>query len=1163
MVVERQGDNGTAPAPNVRVLGRVAVLDAAGAGTEVTGLAGRLLVELADQPGPVGRGRLLEALWPQELPKSADAALRVHLSRLRRTLLAVDVRVERTGDGYALAGVRTDVALFDSLMGQARVLRDTAADIEALAIASQRIDAALALWHGEPLAPFTDQDDLRARVQNLHNRREAAEDLAADVMLERGQHEQCLAMLRAVVAERPFHERCWARLMLALYRSGRQRDALAAFDQARVVLVETLGVEPGPELSRLQHDILLQSPELDWAPPQARPRRPRSSRSSSGTERRSASPPPVDLIGREDAFARLHARADEIGGDGLELVVVAGESGIGKSAVVERFIEARAARQVAVIGRCDRNGAVPLHGFLSALKPFIGDGTGGRGDALARLLDVQPERGAARMRRADQLELQRHRVLSVLGDVVAELSERGPLVLALDDAQWADPLSLAFVEHLAIDHRDRPLLLVLVVRSDAATPALDGLVADLKRETRFTRIELPPLSAAAVAELVASPAGDPAAEVIHRASGGNPLYALQLGYLLPDLDPARELPTDLHEICRARLAGLSPPALDLIEVASVIGLELDVTEAAAVLGVSRVAVSAPLVEAQRARLLEPTAAPDGVRFVHGVIRRAAYDQIEPGRRAHLHLAAATVFERDPATRAGDIAVHLAEARPFVADEAIASAAIRAGNAAFALGAHDDAARFFRMVVDLSAADPAQRASAQFGLGLGLLAGGDVPRSDAAFAEGVEQARDLGRWDLVADSVIARTRFGLAPTIEHAQRDAERIDEVLAHLPDEERARRAYLLCWKGELLMNFRGDEATAAIAAAAAITLELDDDELAGLVELARLRQLEASGADPRRSLEGAAALVQRATDAGDRALSGRALLLLQSARLRSGLHADFERTQQLTVDRLARSDRSGGSELMVALTGVGGALATQPMDVADAASETATAAAGSGSATLATTARMLHLMQIRREQGRLSEIEPLLEGAAAASRRRIIVPFLASARREADDRVATRAVLDGFLAGLDDMTMDWTYVATLALAAEEAVAAGHDELAAALDDRLRGEPAQVVVACSVLLVLGQLDRYRGILALQCGDPDRAVDLCASARRAEEASGAPLWRAWAAHGEAAARISRGAPGDIDEARALLGAAGETAQRYGSVRLQLEVERVQTELGAR
>ena len=133
----------------------------------------------------------------------------------------------------------------------------------------RRAREALALWRGDPLADVADEPFAAAEIRRLEDLRLRAAEMAIDADLEAGRHAEVIAELEALVAQHPLRERLHSRRMLALYRSGRQSEALEAYRQARSALVEEIGVEPGAELRRLHDAILAQDPALDLAPPSA------------------------------------------------------------------------------------------------------------------------------------------------------------------------------------------------------------------------------------------------------------------------------------------------------------------------------------------------------------------------------------------------------------------------------------------------------------------------------------------------------------------------------------------------------------------------------------------------------------------------------------------------------------------------------------------------------------------------------------------------------------------------------------------------------------------------------------------------------------------------------------------------------------------------------
>lgn len=244
----------------IRLLGPLEVV-VDGAPREVAGDKLRVLLGvLALHPGRrVSDGDLAEALWPSGLPPSGSEGLRVHVSRLRR-LLGESALVRDRG-GYVLVPHRlsTDAQTFEHLVQEARGLRD--GDLER---AVERYRRAEALWRGGVLAdvPF---DRLPGEALGLEELRLVALEERLEAELAAGRGPAIGPELEVLVAEHGSRERLRALQMLALYAGGRQSEALAAYQDARRVLADELGIEPGPELRELERRVLLQDPDLPGA----------------------------------------------------------------------------------------------------------------------------------------------------------------------------------------------------------------------------------------------------------------------------------------------------------------------------------------------------------------------------------------------------------------------------------------------------------------------------------------------------------------------------------------------------------------------------------------------------------------------------------------------------------------------------------------------------------------------------------------------------------------------------------------------------------------------------------------------------------------------------------------------------------------------------------
>ena len=212
----------------------------------------------------VPRERLVDAIWGEDPPDSAANSLQVYVHGLRRVL--GPERIERSGGGYRIhvEPGELDLERFETLVRRSK---------EALAArpadAADDVREALSLWRGEQLSDLAGEP-VAAELNGLADTRLAAIELRNDAELALGRHEELVGDLAALVAEHPYRERLREQQILALYRSGRQKDALEAYRAAREAFVEELGVEPGPALQALERAVLRQDEAL--APPRQRPR---------------------------------------------------------------------------------------------------------------------------------------------------------------------------------------------------------------------------------------------------------------------------------------------------------------------------------------------------------------------------------------------------------------------------------------------------------------------------------------------------------------------------------------------------------------------------------------------------------------------------------------------------------------------------------------------------------------------------------------------------------------------------------------------------------------------------------------------------------------------------------------------------------------------------
>ena len=265
-----------------RILGPLGVYDDQGRELEPGGRQQRIVLAmlLLHRNEVVSVDRLIDAVWGERAPANAVKNVQIHVSRLRKTLAADVLRTRANGYVLEVGPDELDVDRFERLVEEGR--RALAAG--SLEDAAVTLEAALALWRGAPLSDFAYDSFAQSEISRLDELRLGAVEERLDTDLALGRHQDVTGELQALTAQHPLRERLRGQLMLALYRSGRKPDALRVYDEARRLLAEELGLEPGEALQRLHQAVLTDDPALE-APPRVAP-----TRAPAGAR---AAPPPV------------------------------------------------------------------------------------------------------------------------------------------------------------------------------------------------------------------------------------------------------------------------------------------------------------------------------------------------------------------------------------------------------------------------------------------------------------------------------------------------------------------------------------------------------------------------------------------------------------------------------------------------------------------------------------------------------------------------------------------------------------------------------------------------------------------------------------------------------------------------------------------------------
>jgi DNA-binding SARP family transcriptional activator len=703
-----------------------------------------LLAALAVRRGEaVSAASLMDALWGDDPPRTATKTLQNYVLRVRRALAAAGSGGDAGGlalatlpHGYCLRAApgMVDAELAENLIGEGR--QQLAGGDPA--VAGRLLRRALDLWRGPALHEFADRPFAAADALRLEELREAALEDLFEAELALGRHHEVVGSLEALVADGPLRERRWGLLMLALYRDGRQAEALDAFGRLRQTLGQDLGVDPGAELRQLHQAILQQSPRLAW-PSRQRP----------------AETTGPGYFGREPEMSRLRARlADAAAGRG-GVVLLAGEPGIGKSHALRQLAGgAQAGPAIVLAGRCAEGGwAPPFCAFAEAITGYgetvspgrLRDDLGVTGSALVRiaprLSDLLPGLADPPALQPDE---ERFRLLDAVVRFLTALSARAVVLLILDDLQWADAGTAMMLRHVARSCAQRRLLVAGAYRTtEVATEGpLTDLLGAMQAEAGCTTVRLRALGAEAVGRLVAAEAGAPVSASLTTAiaahTGGNPFFAKEMirhlteeralhadssGELAASL-PLVAVPEGVRQVLARRCARLPAAASRLAESASGVAGPFLFPVAAAAADLGGDAALDALDGLLAAGLIRPGEALERYEFGHALVRQAIYDTLSPSRQARLHRRLAHALEEARAQVPGcaepaEVAAQYAGSRALPGAAAGVAAAIEAADLAQATGAHETAVAFLTTAADLAGPGDERLTTVRARLGLAL------------------------------------------------------------------------------------------------------------------------------------------------------------------------------------------------------------------------------------------------------------------------------------------------------------------------------------------------------------------------------------------------------------------------------------------------------------
>ena len=713
----------------VRVLGPLEVTD----GSAPLALGGRkpraLLARLVlDANRTVAVPRLVDDLWGDAVPESAPKMVQIYVSQLRKVLPKGVLCTRPPGYVVEIEPERVDLTRFSALHAQGRAAL-SAGDPEA---AAALLRDALALWRGPALAEFPEPF---ASIESAHieELRLVCLEQRIEADVARGLHAEVVGELDVLVAQHPLRESLHRQLTLALYRAGRQAEALAAFECFRRQLDEELGIEPSPALKALQHGILTHDRSLEVAAPAA-PGRP-----TIRTAER--------FVGRAAELERLDAAlgAAEVGAG--TACFVAGHAGIGKTRLIaELAAHARGRGTTVLSGRC-----IQLVGAGLPYLPLV--------DALRPVADW-PDAGGSRLGLFEA-------VLGILGRLAAE----APVLVVLEDIQWADGSTLDLVAFLAQRIEQHRILLVATCRSEElhAGDHLHRLMTSGAAMLALGPLPLDEIEMLLAASGAHAPPAELTREIAERAEG-NPLFARELLAAAERGETA--MPPALSDLLLGHIARLDGDTRAVLRAAAAAGCDASYRLLAALTPLDDLELAGALRQAVEHTVLVADQAAGTFCFRHALFAEALYATLLPGEREVLHERVARALTEEPrlattGAAAGEAAQHwTAAGRPV---EALA-ASLQAARDAERVSGLSEALRHVERVLALWDEVPTAEETSGVALPSVLAWAAELEREGRAEDPlAVSEARRLYPSAVVLESLAVRQ----APPFDRATLDALR------------------------------------------------------------------------------------------------------------------------------------------------------------------------------------------------------------------------------------------------------------------------------------------------------------------------------------------------------------------------------------------------------
>jgi DNA-binding SARP family transcriptional activator len=1168
---------------------------------------GLLAILLLNVNQVVSTDRLIDELWGDGPPDTAAKALQVHISQLRKAL-EPDRRPGEPGRVVITRSPGYLIELDPDQLDLGRFERLAAKGRGALArgepgLATRTLREALALWRGPPLADLAYADFVQRDAPRLEELRLAALEDRIQADLDSGRHAEVIGELERVVAEEPLRERPRGQLMLALYRAGRQAEALDAYKEARRALVEELGIEPGRELKELEAAILAQDPSLET------PVRREPAPEPGAAEGREANAPSVvrmratgQFVGREVELRDLEVALEAALLGRGSVFLVGGEPGIGKSRLVDELGErARALETDVLWGRCWEAGGAPAYWpWVQALRAYVRalDGEGAavelasQGPEIIHLLpelrELMPNLPTLD---SPDSEIARFRLFDATTSFVKRAAQKCPLVLALEDLHAADVPSSLLLQFMAGEIASSPLLIIGTYRDIELDPGhpLSSVLIELGRQPATRTLLLRGFGEADVATLIESIAGiSPSRRVaaaIQAGTGGNPLFVAELvrllvaeGRLEQPIDEwgvRLAIPRGVRDVIARRLDRVSGNSRKSLAVASVLGREFAVDALAQVGGQSPEDVLGLLDEAIGEGIIaEAPGAAHRMRFSHVLLRDALYEELGASRRTQLHRQIGETLEGlyagDPDPHLAELAYHYWEAGPSGDPRKAYDYARRAGERATRLLAHEETARLFglalRVIETGAPVEDSERCETLLALGAAQLRAGEADPARATFLAAAELARTLSGSEALARAALG---YGGRYTWMAARGDPQMIpllEEALSGLPGGDSALRAKVLARLSCAVRDQPFRERRLRLSEEA-VEMARRLGDLQTLSYALDARCIVIDGPDTYEEFGATCAEVvrlARATGETERELQGH--IYRQLFELEGG-NITGARKELAAAGRLAEETREPAYRWYPAGTGATLALFEGRFD--DAAERIPKAYELGRDAQVMNSAASyrLQMLVLHLERGHPPYQESALRELVARYPTYTILHcalarFLVAGRAQEATALLDELAEDDFAR----LYVDEEYLAELTLLTDACAALGRVDHAQRLYDKLVPF-ANLIASGYPEMILGSVERPLGVLAAMGGNWGAAERHFTRAVEVNSAMGGLPWVAHAQHDFALALMARGDPADRGRASELLESALHTyrqlAMKPWEERAETDRQRVEGTEGAR